>query len=97
MCQRSLSLRIFFLHVESPTIIHNIAVNQNPYKGDHLQFVQSFNYLAIDVPASNGRGSVSVRFGFKAKKPNQTVYLKQKPNQTVYELSVFKPNHLRKS
>ena len=41
----------------------------------------------------------SVRFQGKETKPNQnrTVYLKQKPNQTVYELSVFKPNHLRKS
>ena len=28
---------------------------------------------------------------------NQTIYLKQKPNQTVYGLSIFKPNHLRKS
>ena len=39
----------------------------------------------------------TVQFGFKTKKPNQTVYLEHKLNQTVYELPVFKPNHLRKS
>ena len=29
----------------------------------------------------------TIRFGFKAKKPNRTVYIKQKPNQTFYALS----------
>ena len=40
-----------------------------------------------------------VRFQGNETEPNQNlaVYLKQKPNQIGYELSLIKPNHLRKS
>ena len=44
-------------------------------------------YMNIDV-FSNGRGSVSVRFGFLTLKPNQT-----KPNQLF--IIKTKPNHLK--
>ena len=57
-------------------------------------------FIIVDtiVTFSNGFGFGSVRFQGKETElnRNRTVYLKQKPNQTVYELSVFKPNHLRK-
>ena len=44
-------------------------------------------FLLFHMMDCNGCGSVSIRFDFKAKKPNRTDYLKQKPNQTIYELS----------
>mgnify|MGYP006973840163 CR=1 FL=1 len=42
-----------------------------------------------------GFGSVRFQGNETKLNRNQTVYLKQKPNQVVYELSVFKPNHLK--